>query len=173
MPPQDDATVTPRLEAIALAPGLTAATILARLRERIDAAFLPRPLHVVDRLPRNEVGKLPRAELLRLIGEASAKPEAAPILVRFPLDHPTGPGHFPGNPIIPGALLLDEVVAAVCPNIQSGAIEAAKFHHPVRPGDTIAVTYQSDGQTSRFECRLANTGQIVVSGTLRSSSVPS
>ena len=24
-------------------------------------------------------------------------------------DHPTAPGHFPGNPIIPGALMLDHV----------------------------------------------------------------
>ncbi|HET6605869.1 MAG TPA: AMP-binding protein [Rhodopila sp.] len=173
MPEQDTATVTPRLEAIVLAPGLTAATVLARLRERIDAAFLPRPLHVVDRLPRNEVGKLPRAELLRLIGQTPTESEPAPILIRFPKDHPVAPGHFPGNPIIPGALLLDEVLAVVFPDIESGAIEATKFHHPVRPGDTIAVTHQSDGKTSRFECRLANTGQIVVSGTVRSSSAPS
>jgi acyl-coenzyme A synthetase/AMP-(fatty) acid ligase len=169
----DAATVTPRLEAIALAPGLNAATILARLRERIDAAFLPRPLHVVDRLPRNEVGKLPQAELLRLIGQTPVTPEPTPVLIRFPADHPTGPGHFPSNPIIPGALLLDELLAAVFPGVGSGAIEAAKFHHPVRPGDTISVTHHSDGQSSRFECRLADTGQIVLSGSLRSSSLPS
>jgi acyl-coenzyme A synthetase/AMP-(fatty) acid ligase len=173
MPAQDAATATPRLEAVALAPGLTAAMILARLRERIDAAFLPRPLHVVDWLPRNDVGKLPQAELVRLIAQTQAAPEAAPILIRFPVDHPAGPGHFPGNPIIPGALLLDELLAAVFPGVGSGAIEAAKFHHPVRPGDTIAVTHHGDGQTFRFECRLANTGQIVLSGALRSSSPPS
>jgi acyl-CoA synthetase (AMP-forming)/AMP-acid ligase II len=75
--PQPDAagvapqsSATPRLAAVVLAPGLTAVTILAALRERIDAAFLPRPLHVVDTLPRNELGKLPRAEVLRLIGQA-------------------------------------------------------------------------------------------------------
>src|SRR5262249_41812259 len=126
MPDQDEATVTPRLEAIALAPGLTAAAILARLRKRIDAAFLPRPLHVVDRLPRNEVGKLPRAELLRLIEQTSLEPEPAPTLIRFPKDHPVGPGHFPGNPIIPGALLLDEILVALFPDVQSGMIEGAK-----------------------------------------------
>jgi acyl-coenzyme A synthetase/AMP-(fatty) acid ligase len=166
----DAAVVTPRLEAIALAPGLNAATILARLRERIDAAFMPRPLHVVDRLPRNELGKLPQAELRRLIGQTPAAQEPAPVLIRFPADHPTGPGHFPGNPIIPGALLLDELLAAVFPDVRSGAIEAAKFHRPVQPGETIAVTHHGDGQTFRFECRLADTGQIVLSGILRSSS---
>ena len=39
------------------------------LRERIDAVFLPRPLHVVARLPRNETGKLPREALLSLAQE--------------------------------------------------------------------------------------------------------
>ena len=33
------------------------------LRQRIDSAFLPRPLHFVDALPRNETGKLPRQAL--------------------------------------------------------------------------------------------------------------
>jgi 3-hydroxymyristoyl/3-hydroxydecanoyl-(acyl carrier protein) dehydratase len=31
----------------------------------------------------------------------------------FAPDHPTAAGHFPGNPILPGALLLDEVVLAI------------------------------------------------------------
>ena len=51
MPEGDAVGATPRLAAVALAPGLTAATILSRLRERIDATFLPRPLRVVDTLP--------------------------------------------------------------------------------------------------------------------------
>ena len=57
-----------RLMALAVAPGLVPETILRRLRERIDAAFLPRPLVLVDALPRNSLGKLPREALLELIG---------------------------------------------------------------------------------------------------------
>ena len=57
-----------RLMALAVAPGLRAETILQALRERIDAAFLPRPLVLVDELPRNALGKLPREALLRLVG---------------------------------------------------------------------------------------------------------
>jgi acyl-coenzyme A synthetase/AMP-(fatty) acid ligase len=30
------------------------------LRRRIDPVFLPRPLVIVDRLPRNSTGKLPQ-----------------------------------------------------------------------------------------------------------------
>lgn len=59
-----------RLAAVVVAPGLTPQTIMAALRQRIDAAFLPRPLVLVDALPRNGLGKLPRADLLQLIGQA-------------------------------------------------------------------------------------------------------
>jgi acyl-coenzyme A synthetase/AMP-(fatty) acid ligase len=52
-----------RLAAAVVAPGLSAAALLAELRIRIDTAFLPRPLLLVDRLPRNATGKLPRDTL--------------------------------------------------------------------------------------------------------------
>ena len=67
MPDPDERAVT-RLAALAVAPGLTEAAILRALRERIDAAFLPRPLILVEALPRNALGKLPRAALLDRIG---------------------------------------------------------------------------------------------------------
>ncbi|MHB1304512.1 MAG: AMP-binding protein [Acidiphilium sp.] len=57
-----------RLAALAVAPELRPEAILRALRERIDAAFLPRPLVLVDALPRNALGKLPREALLRSIG---------------------------------------------------------------------------------------------------------
>jgi acyl-coenzyme A synthetase/AMP-(fatty) acid ligase len=52
-----------RLTAYVVAPGLVRSTLLGALRQRIDAAFLPRPIHFVDALPRNETGKLPRRAL--------------------------------------------------------------------------------------------------------------
>ena len=48
-----------RLSAMVVAPGLSPASLLSALRERIDAVFLPRPLLFVDALPRNTTGKLP------------------------------------------------------------------------------------------------------------------
>jgi acyl-coenzyme A synthetase/AMP-(fatty) acid ligase len=53
-----------RVAALVVAPGLTAAEIHDRLAASVDPAFLPRPLLLVDALPRNELGKLPRAALL-------------------------------------------------------------------------------------------------------------
>jgi acyl-coenzyme A synthetase/AMP-(fatty) acid ligase len=167
--PEADADGAPaRLAAVVVAPGVSAAAILTALRERIDPAFLPRPLHVADALPRNALGKLPRAEILRLL--EAGRPEPAPLLLRFPVDHPAGAGHFPGNPIIPGAVLLDALVAALFPGGWSGEIESAKFHRPVRPGDAVAVKHHIDGSVTRFECRLTASDQLVLSGALRSPS---
>ncbi len=61
-----------RLMAFVVAPGRTEEEILAALRAQIDPAFLPRPLVRVERLPRNDTGKLPREALLALAARRSA-----------------------------------------------------------------------------------------------------
>ncbi len=50
-----------------VAPTLSEQQILDLLRQSVDPAFLPRPLRRVARLPRNELGKLPRAALQELM----------------------------------------------------------------------------------------------------------
>jgi acyl-coenzyme A synthetase/AMP-(fatty) acid ligase len=69
-----DAGVVARVGACVVAPGLDPQTLLAELRRRIDPAFLPRPLLMVARLPRNSTGKLPQAALRSL---AAAQPKSA------------------------------------------------------------------------------------------------
>lgn len=64
--PEESPEATTRLMALVVAPTLTSAAILAALRERIDAAFLPRPLRLVEKLPRNTLGKLPRGAVAQL-----------------------------------------------------------------------------------------------------------
>jgi acyl-coenzyme A synthetase/AMP-(fatty) acid ligase len=53
-----------RIAALAVAPGRTEKSLLAEMRDAVDPLFLPRPLRLVDALPRNETGKLPRSALL-------------------------------------------------------------------------------------------------------------
>ena len=62
-----DALGVHRIAALAVAPGLDEHVIVDALRRSIDPLFLPRPLKLVDSLPRNETGKLPRAALLALL----------------------------------------------------------------------------------------------------------
>lgn len=56
-----------RLTALVIAPGLSERALIDALAGRLDPAFLPRRIHYVDALPRNESGKLPRAKLLALL----------------------------------------------------------------------------------------------------------
>ncbi|MCB1629357.1 MAG: acyl-CoA synthetase [Xanthomonadales bacterium] len=60
---EGDAAGVRRLSALVVS-DRPVAEVLAALRASIDPVFLPRPLKSVDRLPRNETGKLPRAALL-------------------------------------------------------------------------------------------------------------
>lgn len=61
--PDSGPTGHARLRAFVVAPGMTRTAILAELRKRIDPVFLPRPLYLVDSLPRNTTGKLPHEHL--------------------------------------------------------------------------------------------------------------
>lgn len=67
---EPDACGVRRLAAAVVAPGLDEAGVREALRRSIDPVFLPRPLRLVDALPRNETGKLPRAALLELLSGA-------------------------------------------------------------------------------------------------------
>jgi acyl-coenzyme A synthetase/AMP-(fatty) acid ligase len=66
---QPDAAATGvanRVAAVVVSRGLTARQIAAQLSASLDAVFLPRPMVLVDRIPRDAVGKVSRAQLLEL-----------------------------------------------------------------------------------------------------------
>ena len=90
----------------------------------------------------------------------------------FALDHPAARGHFPGNPIIPGAVLLDEVLQAVTAGSDlaktGGAgceVRSAKSASSA-PRRQYADTLERfpNGET-KFECLLQ--GQPVLTGALK------
>jgi acyl-coenzyme A synthetase/AMP-(fatty) acid ligase len=65
-PAPGDNTVT-KLTALVVAPSLTPDEIRKKLALMVDPVFLPRPLVLLDKLPRNETGKLPRTALLEIL----------------------------------------------------------------------------------------------------------
>lgn len=73
--PEDDREPG-RLSALVVAPTLKPADIHTALAERIDAVFLPRPVYMVEKLPRTATGKLPRRALLDLLDHVSKRPRA-------------------------------------------------------------------------------------------------
>ena len=72
--PQTSAAGVMRVAAAVVAPGLDAARLTQELRKRIDPVFLPRPLLLLERLPRNSTGKLPRGSLQALLAQAPPAP---------------------------------------------------------------------------------------------------
>jgi acyl-coenzyme A synthetase/AMP-(fatty) acid ligase len=63
---------TARPAALIVAPGRSAAELRQELGALMDAVFVPRPLRVIDSLPRDALGKLPRARLIELLGGAES-----------------------------------------------------------------------------------------------------
>ena len=75
----------------------------------------------------------------------------------FPPDHPAADGHFPGNPIIPGAVLLSETLLAIEASLGLSLspcqVKSAKFFHPVRPGDRVRIDFARAAKNEiRFTC---------------------
>jgi len=65
-PSKEDGPIS-RLCAFVVAPSLEQKDILDALRVQVDPVCLPRPLHFVERLPRNEAGKLSKQALQTLL----------------------------------------------------------------------------------------------------------
>src|SRR5208283_2494417 len=85
-------------------------------------------------------------------------------------DEPAAKGHFPGNPIVPGATLLREIVRILSPDGETVCcrIHSMKFFRPVRPGDRLTIRWedQPTGDIS-FTCSTATAEHRVLSGTIR------
>ena len=95
----------------------------------------------------------------------------------LPADHPSAAGHFPGNPIIPGALLLDAVIAAATGEAPDVLVHNTKFLRPVPHGTVLQLRWQeaglqeAGGTKIRFECRTGDDA-LVLSGTLTAGATP-
>ncbi len=85
------------------------------------------------------------------------------------LDEPAADGHFPGNPIVPGAVLLREILRIVAPAGKAICCEirAAKFFQPVRPGDSLTIRWDAQAQGDINFTGSTPTDHRVLSGTLR------
>jgi 3-hydroxymyristoyl/3-hydroxydecanoyl-(acyl carrier protein) dehydratase len=84
----------------------------------------------------------------------------ASLVLRLAAEHPAARGHFPGNPIIPGAVLLSEALGAAAAalgiEIPRCTVSSAKFPSPSRPGDRVDIEYSMSGRRLSLACSVAD-----------------
>ena len=85
-------------------------------------------------------------------------------------DHPSLPGHFPGAPIVPAVVILDEIASALAEwqrDYQISAINTLKFLAPLRPDQPFVISFSANQQPASeidVSCRIED--QVIVQGRL-------
>ncbi len=84
-------------------------------------------------------------------------------------DHPAFAGHFPGMPILPGAVLLDEALRVIeidlALDLTQWQIATVKFLERVRPGDALTIEHSDPANgLVRFTVRVANRRGLATPG---------
>ena len=106
------------------------------------------------------------------------EPGAVSFKARFdiPVDHPCFAGHFPGQPILPGVLLLERVMSlaqnSLCQPPDEYTVYNVKFLAAVVPGDVLDVQLARTNLTEyKFTVRIFQAGGaegvLACSGQLR------
>ena len=93
----------------------------------------------------------------------------------IPADHPALPGHFPGRPVVPGVLLLEQVLLAIeaeCGALPALELPQVKFARPLLPGDRASVLLERrepGNAVMRWRFRvLRDDGALLASGEVSS-----
>jgi 3-hydroxyacyl-[acyl-carrier-protein] dehydratase len=67
--------------------------------------------------------------------------------LEIPATHPAFAGHFPGFPLLPGAMLLDEMLRVIEEargiDLRNWQVASAKFLSAVRPSETLVLEHEA------------------------------
>lgn len=165
-PGVDDAaaSVLPATDGRGVMIGLAVATthdatfVREHLARWFEPSVIPRVLVCVPTLGRDATGKLPLARLQTLLGRSVSAHDRHEVELTIDPALPCFAGHFPGDPIYPGAMLLDAVVfaqiARAWPALaHPSTILRTKFSEPIRPGDALVLQLVRRGDDVAFDVR--------------------
>ena len=85
-------------------------------------------------------------------------------------DHPSLPGHFPGQPVVPGVVILDQVAGhargLLADGLRLRRIPQVKFLAPLLPGESATIELEPDAALGRVRFRVLRAGALLASGDL-------
>ncbi|MFV2004107.1 MAG: AMP-binding protein [Gammaproteobacteria bacterium] len=144
---------------------LSLQTIRIAMSQKIDPVFLPRPIKKVTVLPRNATGKLSNTSLQQLLQQS----EVVKLFFNVPQTHPCFPGHFPTQPIVPGALLMHWIFDRVRDQYRSHTIvsvKSMKFLKSLQPGDPCELELNNDAASRRLNIACRCHSELVCKGVI-------
>ena len=82
--------------------------------------------------------------------------------------HPALAGHFPGNPVVPGVVILSRVCRALAREHGAPvkALPVVKFHAPLRPAEPFDIQLTAAGDDC-YRFRVVRRDTLIASGTLQ------
>ncbi|MDB5471097.1 MAG: acyl-CoA synthetase/AMP-acid ligase [Caulobacter sp.] len=87
--------------------------------------------------------------------------------------HPALPGHFPGNPVVPGVVLLEHLLDALArahPDRTCTGVRRMKFLRLLRAGETVQVSF-GEARADTVSVKAAVGAEPLVDGRLTLSPV--
>jgi 3-hydroxyacyl-[acyl-carrier-protein] dehydratase len=90
---------------------------------------------------------------------------------RIGAEHPSLAGHFPDAPVVPGVVILDEVLTALAQwrgECQLAVIRAVKFLVPLKPEQPFTICLSAGTNTGSevdFRCRVED--RVIAQGRLQ------
>ena len=100
-------------------------------------------------------------------------------LVAFPAGHPIFEGHLPGEPLVPGVIVIEALAQLAGLTLQRlqgekvrgylAEVGQTRFYRLIHPGEEIRLEAEVDrtfGDYARFKVRATVAGELAASGTV-------